>query len=619
MTGGGFLAVDDDQQQVDEHREWRGVARVMGPQWAKMPLSTIGMVGLQIVWSVEMSNAPAYLLTLGMSRSAMSVVFLAGPLSGLIVQPIVGAMADASTSRFGRRRPYIMGGALLCGVAMLLLGFTRQFAGVFTSIPSTANDGLTIALAVLAIYCIDFSVNAVQAADRAILVDVWPREEQERGNAWAARMGGVGSIAGFFVGNVDLTRAFPLFGSTQIEILSVLSALTLIGFHAATSFAVKERVLLAAPSAKGRKKPSAIRTIWKDVWSLPRTIRQICLIQFFVWIAWFPILFYYSVYVGDIYKRTAAPPLSASWTQQMVEDEATRLGSRALFYNSIVSFGATVLLPFCILDEEKERAEKAAGRGWRKPTLAELWTVSQAVFVFCMLATWWTTGVFGAQMIMAVLGLCSAVAQWAPFSLLGQAILSESDGPRTDADIALDEYEALNAEDRENGDRAMHRKSFESTPSDASDLDDVEQPRTPLGSNPAARLSHASIDISSPHPPRKPSRGGGIGDKGGSILGIHNIFVVIPQFLVSGFSSLVFAIFEPSRTTTPHPGLADVPLLNATIADDGLERWRRAEAEMEVSGGGDALGFIFRFGGFSAIVACWLCWKLAKDLRSRNR
>lgn len=79
-----------------------------------------------------MSNAPAYLLTLGMSRSAMSVVFLAGPLSGLIVQPVVGAMADASTSRFGRRRPYIMGGALLCGVAMLLLGFTRQVAGVFT-------------------------------------------------------------------------------------------------------------------------------------------------------------------------------------------------------------------------------------------------------------------------------------------------------------------------------------------------------------------------------------------------------------------------------------------------------------------------------------------------------
>lgn len=43
------------------------------------------------------------------------------------------------------------------------------------------------------------TLSAVQAADRAILVDVWPREEQERGNAWAARMGGVGSIAGFFV------------------------------------------------------------------------------------------------------------------------------------------------------------------------------------------------------------------------------------------------------------------------------------------------------------------------------------------------------------------------------------------------------------------------------------
>lgn len=146
---------------------------------------------------------------------------------------VAGALADQSTSRFGRRRPYIMLGSLICGAAMVLLGFTRYFAGWFTAIPSPSvcvsfcirrkslnddlqNDTLTVALAIWAIYCIDFSVNAgmstviwqcveanrswtVMAADRALIVDVWPESEQQRGNAWAARMAGVGAVMGFFM------------------------------------------------------------------------------------------------------------------------------------------------------------------------------------------------------------------------------------------------------------------------------------------------------------------------------------------------------------------------------------------------------------------------------------
>ncbi|EJD36554.1 hypothetical protein AURDEDRAFT_174423 [Auricularia subglabra TFB-10046 SS5] len=358
MTGGGFLSVGDDSH--DDAQQWRGIARVLGPNWAKMPLSTIGLIGLQIVWSVEMRNAPAYLLTLGMSRAGMSIVFLAGPLSGLIVQPIVGAMADALTSRFGRRRPYIMGGTIICGFAMLLLGFTRQFAGIVTPIPSAVNDGLTIALDVFAIYCIDFAVNAdlfahqcalrqyltvtpVQAADRAILVNVWPREEQECGNAWATRMGGVGSILGFFLGNGDLTSTFPLFGRTQLQILSVLSALRLIGFHLLTSCAIKERVLVTSPASK-RASKNPLRRIWRDITHLPRVIRQICTIQFFVWMASFSILSCSTVYIGDIYRHNSGLPPS-----QQSEDAAMRQGLRAVLCNSAVSFPATLLLPLCLL------------------------------------------------------------------------------------------------------------------------------------------------------------------------------------------------------------------------------------------------------------------------------
>jgi solute carrier family 45 protein 1/2/4 len=84
-----------------------------------------------------------------LSKSKMAIVFVAGPVSGLLMQPLIGAprpkkslfsaltssqgiLADNCTSRFGRRRPYMMLGTIVCIFAMILLGFTRWFASIFT-------------------------------------------------------------------------------------------------------------------------------------------------------------------------------------------------------------------------------------------------------------------------------------------------------------------------------------------------------------------------------------------------------------------------------------------------------------------------------------------------------
>ncbi|KAF8546365.1 hypothetical protein OG21DRAFT_1367708, partial [Imleria badia] len=62
---------------------------------------------------------------LGLPKSFMAIVFLAGPLSGLIMQPMIGILADNSRSRFGRRGPFVVVSVPLCAFATLLLGFTR--------------------------------------------------------------------------------------------------------------------------------------------------------------------------------------------------------------------------------------------------------------------------------------------------------------------------------------------------------------------------------------------------------------------------------------------------------------------------------------------------------------
>ena len=60
------------------------------------------------------------------------MVWIAGPLSGLIMQPIVGVIADNSTSRWGRRRPFMVWGSIIVGLCLLVLGWTSEIVGFFT-------------------------------------------------------------------------------------------------------------------------------------------------------------------------------------------------------------------------------------------------------------------------------------------------------------------------------------------------------------------------------------------------------------------------------------------------------------------------------------------------------
>jgi solute carrier family 45 protein 1/2/4 len=109
MTGFSALPTADEAAS-EGSAQWAGVAKILGPPWARFPAITLGLVGVQVMWSIEMaygeqarkrypirtlyntgcSAASPYLISLGLSRSLMALVFIAGPLSGLIVQPLIG-------------------------------------------------------------------------------------------------------------------------------------------------------------------------------------------------------------------------------------------------------------------------------------------------------------------------------------------------------------------------------------------------------------------------------------------------------------------------------------------------------------------------------------------------
>ncbi|KAF7335162.1 hypothetical protein MSAN_02349300 [Mycena sanguinolenta] len=539
-----------------------GSARILGPRWAHLPTLTVGLLGAQILWSVEMSYAPPYLISLGLSRASMAIVFLAGPLSGFLVQPLIGVLADNSTSRWGRRRPYMLAGCAVCAVSMLLLGYTREVVEMLLGRDNSMNGLATEWLAVLAIYLVDFAINAVQAVDRALLIDTLPPPLQASGNAWAALMLGVGGVVGFFVGNLDLPDLLPFLGSSELQVLSVLVVSLIVGGHLVTALLVREAVLVPTEGHKRLSFRAELHQIWTRMWTLPLVIQQIFMIQFFAWLGWFPCLFYTTMYISDLHARSESaqaafdygtPGLLAS----DLAEEGTRLGSRALFFCAMLALLTNLVLPPFTTTSSYQSMVKTR---MPKIPLVTVWMGGHLLFCACMLATFAVTTVQGATFVTMIMGVPLAITQWAPFALLGEAILtSQSSSDTGEVDPLLEQIESNGAKS--------------SSLDLSSELERLDM-RSP---NPNA--AHREVD----------SAGGGLRDQVGVILGIHNICIVIPQFLVTILCAVVFAVFDSD-------------------SGSAAENSRPSTKQSSVV-------YVFRLGAVWSFIAFMICRRLARLVR----
>lgn len=198
---------------------------------------------------------------------------------------------------------------------MLQLGFSRLLASLFVpDANSDAQKQLTVAFVVLSIFAIDFSVNAVNALDRALLLDLVPLHCQSQANAWAARLMGIGAILGFWIGQTDLTQLVPFrwfsvfqqditagtdSTEAQLRCVCVFVVFLVIVTHIVTIAVAKETpleekgsVMNNAPSGYLRGlvfyAGSLIGDLYSTAKSLPAPIVDIFRIQFFQALAWYP-------------------------------------------------------------------------------------------------------------------------------------------------------------------------------------------------------------------------------------------------------------------------------------------------------------------------------------------
>ncbi|KAJ2695790.1 hypothetical protein H4R19_005810, partial [Coemansia spiralis] len=397
---------------------------------------TAAIVGLQFAWAVETGFGSPYLLSLGLKKSLVSLVWLAGPLSGLITQPLVGVLSDRCTSRFGRRRPYIVGSTACTLVCLAAVGWTRELAG--------GREALARWLAVAAFYFLDFSINALQGSLRALVVDVLPISRQAAGTAWTSRMLGIGSVCGYLMGFLDLARLLPFLGSTQMQVLTTVASATLVATVTVTCWFTAEVPLTRPPEPAGGHR-RMFSALFSALFSLPRVIKDVFRIQLLAWFGWFPFLFYGTTYVADMYVANYAGggPGGPDAMQ-----EGARVGSLAMFIHAVVSLASSLALPVVTYSTAVGRPQRhvpPSGRGSSvlatlgralhnamvrvSISLPTMWAMSLVLFAAAMLLTAAVSTVGGASALLATCGVSWAVATWIPFSILGEAIRGAGTAP----------------------------------------------------------------------------------------------------------------------------------------------------------------------------------------------
>lgn len=161
-----------------ERRRVRAGGPTPAPAIRRAPLRQLLRVasvacGIQFGWALQLSLLTPYVQELGIPHAWASVIWLCGPLSGLMVQPLVGLMSDRSTSRFGRRRPFIFAGAVSIAVAVLVIGHSADIGWLLGDRGEVRPRAVVVF--VIGFWILDVANNMTQGPCRALLADLTGR------------------------------------------------------------------------------------------------------------------------------------------------------------------------------------------------------------------------------------------------------------------------------------------------------------------------------------------------------------------------------------------------------------------------------------------------------------
>src|SRR5215216_2568408 len=240
---------------------------------------SFGFLGIQFGWGLQLANMSGIYTYLGAKPEDIPILWLAGPVTGLLVQPIIGSMSDRTWNRLGRRRPYFLVGAILSSIALFFM-----------------PDSSTLWMAAGLLWILDASINVSMEPFRAFVADKLNIEQRTVGFIMQSFFIGVGQslanalpyifrqsgVSGRTASGIPLTIQYSFKLGSIAFLLAVLW----------TVFTSKEYPPENLEEFRRRKEETrgvgkALAEIFSAIREMPQTMKQLAVVQVFTWLGLF--------------------------------------------------------------------------------------------------------------------------------------------------------------------------------------------------------------------------------------------------------------------------------------------------------------------------------------------
>jgi len=293
----------------------------------------VGFLGLQFSFGLQQANMSPIYSYLGADEAALPLLSLAGPMTGLLVQPLIGAMSDRTASRWGRRTPYFLIGAVLCSLSLLAMPY---------------SSALWMAASLL--WILDAANNVTMEPYRAYVSDRLDEKQHALGYLTQSAFTGLAQTLSYLAPsllvwagmNKDMVDANNIPVITKISFLigAVLSICTI----AYSIWRVPELPLTPAQrqeiEAKRPGVAATLREIWDAVVEMPTAMRQMAVMKLF---QWYGMVCYWQYITYSIAKSlfNTSDPTSTGFRDAVLTN-----GQIGGFYNAMAFLAAFALVPF---------------------------------------------------------------------------------------------------------------------------------------------------------------------------------------------------------------------------------------------------------------------------------
>jgi len=294
---------------------------------------SFGFLGIQFGWGLQMANMSPIYEYLGARADQLAYLWLAAPITGLLVQPIIGHASDRTWGRLGRRRPYFLTGAILSSIALILM---------------PRSSALWMAAGLL--WILDASINISMEPFRAFVADLLPESQRTAGFVMQSFFIGLGAVFAsalpyvltHWFGMSDTGRTASAIPYT-VRLSFYLGAAVYLGAVLYTILTTKEYppddlAAFEALKKDARGIGAGVKEILDAVRKMPRTMRQLAPVQFCTWLGLFCMWLFFGVAI-------ARSVFGATSSQAPGYTEGVKWGGVCFAFYSAVTFVFAMVLP----------------------------------------------------------------------------------------------------------------------------------------------------------------------------------------------------------------------------------------------------------------------------------